>query len=913
MLARRQPDLTVCMEQVHKPHNVSAIIRTADAVGVHEVHAVWPGSRMRTMASAAAGSNSWVQVKTHRTIGDAVAHLKGQGMQILATHLSDNAVDFREIDYTRPTCILMGQEKTGITQEALALADQDIIIPMIGMVQSLNVSVASASFFTKPSVSGKMQACTCVKTACCRKQSNNACCLKAAIRCWRKSQNAKACLIPTSISKARSKLMPTGGLLCRLQGKCHDRSPVRCCPTQFPNGVGAALSNKLAKINLHTVQDLLLHLPLRYEDRTHLYPIGELLPGVYATVEGEVLNCNISFGGRRMMTCQISDGSGILTMRFFNFSAAMKNSLATGRRVLAYGEAKRGKYGAEMIHPEYRVQGDLSTPELQETLTPVYPTTEGVKQATLRKLTDQALDLLDTCAIEELLPPELSQGMMTLPEALRTLHRPPPTLQLSDLETGQHPAQRRLILEELLAHNLSMLALRAGAQRFHAQPLSANDALKNKLLAALPFKPTGAQARVVAEIERDMALDVPMMRLVQGDVGSGKTLVAALAALRAIAHGKQVALMAPTELLAEQHANNFRNWFEPLGIEVGWLAGKQKGKARLSQQEAIASGQVQMIVGTHAIFQEQVQFNGLALVIIDEQHRFGVHQRLALWEKGQQQGFHPHQLIMTATPIPRTLAMTAYADLDTSVIDELPPGRTPVTTVAIPDTRRTDIIDRVRHACITEGRQAYWVCTLIEESELLEAQAAEATWEELKLALPELNVGLVHGRMKPAEKQAVMASFKQGELHLLVATTVIEVGVDVPNASLMIIENPERLGLAQLHQLRGRVGRGAVASHCVLLYKTPLSKTAQIRLQVLRDSNDGFVIAQKDLEIRGPGELLGTRQTGNAEFKVADLLRDQAMIPEVQRLARHIHERYPQQAKALIERWMPETERYSNA
>ena len=686
-------------------------------------------------------------------------------------------------------------------------------------------------------------------------------------------------------------------------------------PLNSLTGVGAAQSSKLAKIGLHTVQDLLLHLPLRYEDRTQLYKIGDLLPAIYATVEGEVLNCNITFGGRRMMTCQISDGTGILTMRFFNFNAAMKNSLATGRRVLAYGEAKRGKYGAEMIHPEYRVQGDLSSPELQETLTPVYPTTEGIKQATLRKLTDQALELLDTCAINELLPPELAQGMMSLPEALRTLHRPPPTptLQLVDLESGKHPAQRRLILEELLAHNLSMLALRAGAQRFHAQPLSQRDELKDKLLASLPFKPTGAQARVAAEIERDMALDVPMMRLVQGDVGSGKTLVAALAALRAIAHGKQVALMAPTELLAEQHANNFRNWFAPLGIEVGWLAGKQKGKARLAQQEAIASGQVQMIVGTHAIFQEQVQFNGLALVIIDEQHRFGVHQRLALWEKGLQQGFHPHQLIMTATPIPRTLAMTAYADLDTSTIDELPPGRTPVTTVAIPDTRRSDIIDRVRNACTHEGRQAYWVCTLIEESELLEAQAAEDTWEELKLALPELNVGLVHGRMKPAEKQAVMQSFKQGELHLLVATTVIEVGVDVPNSSLMIIENPERLGLAQLHQLRGRVGRGAVASHCVLLYKAPLSKTAQMRLQVLRDSNDGFVIAQKDLEIRGPGELLGTRQTGNAEFKVADLLRDQAMIPEVQRLARHIHERYPEQAAALIERWMPETERYSNA
>ncbi|KAB0878764.1 ATP-dependent DNA helicase RecG [Cronobacter muytjensii] len=683
-------------------------------------------------------------------------------------------------------------------------------------------------------------------------------------------------------------------------------------PLSSLTGVGASQSAKLAKIGLHTVQDLLLHFPLRYEDRTHLYPINDLLPGVYATVEGEVLNCNITFGGRRMMTCQISDGTGILTMRFFNFNAAMKNSLSAGRRVLAYGEAKRGKFGAEMIHPEYRIQGDLSTPEMQETLTPVYPTTEGVRQATLRKLTEQALELLDTCAIAELLPPELSQGLMSLPEALRTLHRPPPDMKLEDLESGQHPAQRRLILEELLAHNLSMLALRAGAQRYHALALTAKDSLKNQLLASLPFKPTNAQARVVAEVERDMALDIPMMRLVQGDVGSGKTLVAALAALRAIANGKQVALMAPTELLAEQHANNFRNWFAPLGIEVGWLAGKQKGKARQAQQDAIASGKVSMVVGTHAIFQEQVQFNGLALVIIDEQHRFGVHQRLALWEKGQQQGFHPHQLIMTATPIPRTLAMTAYADLDTSVIDELPPGRTPVTTVAIADTRRSEIIERVRSAC-QEGRQAYWVCTLIEESDLLEAQAAEATWEELKATLPNLNVGLVHGRMKPAEKQAVMQAFKQGEMHLLVATTVIEVGVDVPNASLMIIENPERLGLAQLHQLRGRVGRGAVASHCVLLYKSPLSKTAQLRLQVLRDSNDGFVIAQKDLEIRGPGELLGTRQTGNAEFKVADLLRDQAVIPQVQRIARHIHEQYPVHAQALIERWMPETEKYSNA
>lgn len=684
-------------------------------------------------------------------------------------------------------------------------------------------------------------------------------------------------------------------------------------PLTTLSGVGASQAGKLAKIGLNTIQDLLLHLPLRYEDRTRLYPINDLLPGIFATVEGEVLRSDISFGRRRMLTCQISDGTGLLTMRFFNFNAAMKNSLATGRRVTAYGEVKRGNHGAEIIHPEYRIQGESSEVELQEALTPVYPTTEGIRQATLRKLTDQALELLDTCAIAELLPAELSGGLISLPQALHTLHRPPPDIQLADLEQGKHPAQKRLILEELLAHNLSMLAVRAGAQSYKALSLTPDDRLKNRFLAQLPFAPTGAQNRVVSDIEADMQKGFPMMRLVQGDVGSGKTLVAALAALRAIAHGKQVALMAPTELLAEQHANNFRQWFEPLGIEVGWLAGKQKGKARVAQQDAIANGQVSMVVGTHAIFQEQVQFNGLALVIIDEQHRFGVHQRLALWEKGEEQGFHAHQLIMTATPIPRTLAMTAYADLDTSVIDELPPGRTPVTTVAIPDTRRADIIQRVKSACVEESRQAYWVCTLIEESDLLEAQAAEATWEELKTALPELKVALVHGRMKAQEKQAVMQAFKQGELQLLVATTVIEVGVDVPNASLMIIENPERLGLAQLHQLRGRVGRGAVASHCVLLYKTPLSKTAQKRLQVLRDSNDGFVIAQRDLEIRGPGELLGTRQTGSAEFRVADLLRDQAMIPEVQRVARHIHQHYPQHAHALIERWLPETARYSNA
>lgn len=679
------------------------------------------------------------------------------------------------------------------------------------------------------------------------------------------------------------------------------------------HGVGASQSEKLSKIGLNTVQDLLLHLPLRYEDHTRLYQIRDLLPGTTATIVGEVLQTKVVFGRKRMLTCLISDGTGNLTLRFFNFSAAMKNSLAEGRHVIAYGEVRRGNSGPEIIHPEYKVSQDTTNIALQEHLTPVYPTTDGVRQATLRKLIEQALVLLESGQLKELLPEELSRGLISLPDAIRLLHTPPANVALSELEKGQHPAQKRLILEELLAHHLSMLAIRAGNQRLYAQPMPTTAQLKPQFLSQLPFSPTNAQTRVVAEIEQDLAKDVPMMRLIQGDVGSGKTLVAALAALSAIENGKQVALMAPTEILAEQHANNFKQWFEPLGIKVGWLVGKQKGKARQQQQDAIASGEVNIVIGTHALFQEHVVFQALGLVIIDEQHRFGVHQRLALREKGELQGFHPHQLIMTATPIPRTLAMTAYADMDTSVIDELPPGRTPVTTVAIPDTRRNDIIERVRQACIDEGRQAYWVCTLIDDSEVLEAQAAQVTSEELALALPELNVGLVHGRMKPAEKQSIMAAFKNNEIQLLVATTVIEVGVDVPNASLMIIDNPERLGLAQLHQLRGRVGRGAIASHCVLLYKTPLTHTAKQRLQVLRDSNDGFVIAQKDLEIRGPGELLGTRQTGNAEFKVADLLRDQHMLPEVQRVARHIQQHYPENAKLLIERWLPEREQYSQA
>lgn len=684
-------------------------------------------------------------------------------------------------------------------------------------------------------------------------------------------------------------------------------------PLNSLSGVGAKVAEKLEKVGLNNVQDLLFHLPLRYEDRTRIYPIVKLHAGLWAAVQGKVMHVDTIFGKRKMLAVKISDGNGTITLRFFNFTAGMKNNFAEGKQVHAYGEIKRGNMGLEIVHPDYKFFAPRQQPDVEANLTPVYPTTEGLRQVTLRNLTDQALELIDKAAVNELLPSGLYDHQITLAQALHTIHRPPRGIDLELFDEGKHPAQLRLIMEELLAQNLSMLSVRSKGQQDKAMPFPPVNTLKDKLLAQLPFSPTNAQARVTKEIEADLEKPHPMMRLVQGDVGSGKTLVAALAAVRALEHGQQVALMAPTELLAEQHAINFANWFEAMGIQVGWLAGKLKGKARETELTRIASGEAQMVVGTHALFQEHVEFNNLGLVIIDEQHRFGVHQRLELREKGVKQGYYPHQLVMTATPIPRTLAMTAYADLETSIIDELPPGRTPIQTVAIPDTKRDDIVERVKNACLNEGKQAYWVCTLIDESEVLEAQAAADTAEELQRKLPDVKIGLVHGRMKPAEKQAVMQEFKENKLHLLVATTVIEVGVDVPNSSLMIIENPERLGLAQLHQLRGRVGRGSVASHCVLLYHSPLSKTAQKRLGVLRESNDGFVIAQRDLEIRGPGELLGTKQTGLADFKIADLVRDQRLIPEVQRIARHIHDSYPDNAKAIINRWLGERDVYSKA
>ena len=673
------------------------------------------------------------------------------------------------------------------------------------------------------------------------------------------------------------------------------------------------MAERLLKLGIITVQDMLFHLPLRYEDRTRLYPINELALHSHVSVEATIETSQITFGKRRMLVVQINDGTGRLTLRFFNFTAAQKNAFVAGKIIRCFGEVRRGRVGFEMSHPEYSISDTSSEQPVATTLTPVYSTTEGLKQLSIRALSEQAINLLSKYSVEELLPAKWQPSSMALSDALLLLHRPPNDVDVIALEQGTHPAQQRLVFEELLAQNLSLLKIREQGQQVKAVALNPVNTLERQFLEQLPFAPTNAQNRVVTEIKGDLQHAYPMMRLVQGDVGSGKTLVAALSALTAIAQGFQVALMAPTEILSEQHGINFTNWFNTLGISVAWLGGKTKGKERIATLEKIASGEAQMIVGTHALFQDEVKFNNLVLIIIDEQHRFGVHQRLSLREKGKFGDCYPHQLVMTATPIPRTLAMTAYADLETSVIDELPPGRTPITTVALPDTRRDDIIARVKLACNEQGRQVYWVCTLIDESEALQCQAAEDSALQLKEALLESNVGLVHGRMKSAEKQAIMSDFKAGNIDVLVATTVIEVGVDVPNASLIIIENPERLGLAQLHQLRGRVGRGATASHCVLLYHAPLSHTAQKRLGVLRDSNDGFVIAERDLEIRGPGEVLGTKQTGLAEFKIADLTRDKQTLNQVRPIAQQMLKQHPNLIEPLIQRWLGNKSNYVQA
>nr|WP_202404690.1 ATP-dependent DNA helicase RecG [Xanthomonas sp. LMG 8992] len=692
-------------------------------------------------------------------------------------------------------------------------------------------------------------------------------------------------------------------------------------------GVGPKLAEKFAARGLSTLQDLWLHLPLRYEDRTRLTTVAALQPGVPAQVEGRVQAVDRGFRYRPMLRVAVADDSrGTLVLRFFQFRAAQAAQFAVGARLRAFGTPKPGQHGLEFVHPSYQILGEDDAAALGDRLDPVYPAVEGVGPATVRRLIGQALDRLPEEAALELLPASLlaELGLPSLRSALLVAHRPPPQADLAALAAGLHPAQQRLALEELLAHHLSLRRQRIAMQCQPAPSLRSRGLLAKRLQQSLPFRLTGAQQRVFAQIRADLERPAPMLRLVQGDVGSGKTVVAALAAMLAVDKRKQAALAAPTELLAEQHLANLRGWLEPLGVRVAWLAGKVTGKARSATLAQIASGEAQVVVGTHALMQEAVRFHDLALAIVDEQHRFGVHQRLALRDKGASGAGVPHQLVMTATPIPRTLAMAAYADLDVSSIDELPPGRTPVQTIVLNADRRPELVQRIRVAC-AEGRQAYWVCTLIEEAEdsekpaqggagnRLEASAAQATFEALSAQLPELRVGLVHGRMKPAEKQAAMRAFKQGEIDLLVATTVIEVGVDVPNASLMIIENAERLGLAQLHQLRGRVGRGAAASSCVLMYQAPLSAMARQRLETMRQTNDGFVIAEKDLELRGPGELLGTRQTGLAAFRVADLARDAGLLPRVHALADRLLEEAPVLADRIVARWVGGAVRFAGA
>ncbi|MBF68960.1 MAG: ATP-dependent DNA helicase RecG [Gammaproteobacteria bacterium] len=686
-------------------------------------------------------------------------------------------------------------------------------------------------------------------------------------------------------------------------------------PVTRLSGVGPALGSKLERIGLSTLQDLLFHLPLRYEDRTRISPIGAVRLGENVVLEGDVISTDVAFGRRRSLQVVIKDDTGLMALRFFHFSKAQQNNLSAGSRIRCYGEVRRGRSRYEIYHPEYTHVAPGA--DLEETLTPVYPATEGLTQARIRKLIDQVLALMaDGALLDELLPVEIRYGQSDLREAIEIVHRPPPDVNLKLMLEGKHPAQRRLAFEELMAHFLSMRLVREQIRQYEAPRFETPGDFCRKVDGGFSFAMTGAQKRVVEEIQTNLTEGRPMLRLLQGDVGSGKTVVAAMAAAHALENQYQTAIMAPTEILAEQHFINFSNWFSPLGVTVAWLSGKVKGKSRTEQLGNIASGAAGIVIGTHALFQADVTFRNLGLVVIDEQHRFGVKQRLALREKGRQEDgstpTYPHQLVMTATPIPRTLTMSMYADMDVSMIDELPPGRTPVTTAVIPNTRRGDVVDRVHDAC-TRGVQAYWVCTLIDESDQLQAQAAEATATALAEALPDVKVGLIHGRMSAPEKEQVMNQFKARTLQLLVATTVIEVGVDVPNASLMIIENPERLGLAQLHQLRGRVGRGQTASHCLLMYHPPLGEVSKERLNVIRQSTDGFVIAEQDLRIRGPGELLGSRQAGSVSFRVADIVRDRELLPNVREKSLELLRTNRGTAQALVRRWLAQPDAYASA
>ena len=678
-------------------------------------------------------------------------------------------------------------------------------------------------------------------------------------------------------------------------------------------GVGPKVAERLQRIQIYNVQDLLFHLPIRYQDRTRIRPVGALRTGEECVVIGSIVHSEVVFRKRRMLLVGVEDGTGRVLLRFFYFNKSQRNNLSTGAKLSCFGEIRRGLKGPEMVHPEYEILHDDEPAKVEDHLTPIYSTTEGLHQLSLRRLTSQALQWAsqnDEPALDLLPnPPRIDGQNVSIIDALKFVHRPPPEADTEALSSGKHPMQRRLAFEELLAQQLSLSKLRLQMQKQDAIAIKTKRGLYKGLLNSLEFELTGAQKRVIKTVFSDLSNDYPMLRLVQGDVGSGKTLVAIAGCLQAIEAGYQAVMMAPTEILAEQHLRNFSKWLEPLGVRIAWLSGKLTASKAHEMKALIASGTANAIIGTHALFQQGVEFKNLAFLVIDEQHRFGVHQRLALREKGIQNGMHPHQLIMTATPIPRTLAMTAYADLDYSVIDELPPGRKPISTIAIPMERRQEVVDRVANAC-RNGQQAYWVCTLVEESEVLQCQAAEDVYRVLSKMLLGVKVGLVHGRMKGKEKDAVMQNFTAKKIDLLIATTVIEVGVDVPNASLMVIENAERLGLAQLHQLRGRVGRGTEESSCVLVFDPPLTENAKTRIDTMRNTNDGFKIAQVDLEIRGPGEVLGTRQTGMLQLRIANIMRDQDLIPLVQECAKQLLKDYPKNVDAVIQRWLGSSTEY---
>jgi ATP-dependent DNA helicase RecG len=657
----------------------------------------------------------------------------------------------------------------------------------------------------------------------------------------------------------------------------------------------------LRKLGIQSIEDLLLHLPLRYVDETRVTPIRDLRLGEQAQVEGEIIHAEVQYKPRKALIARLQDPGGILTLRFLNFYPSQVATLKEGSRLRALGEVRNGFFGYEMVHPQCKPVREGAA--VKQTLTPVYPTTAGLSQPSLRKWIGRALE---TDHHGEILPASVYQGKAwpDFHQSLLQLHYPPPDVDQHALQEKTTPAWQRLAFDELLAQQISMRKHYARRRGLGAPAMPPSKTLVSALLQSLPFGLTAAQQRVFTDIQHDLGRHYPMQRLLQGDVGSGKTIVAAMAALQAIEHGWQAAIMAPTEILAEQHFNKLNTWLQNLAgdvapVRVVWVAGSQGKKARAEALAAIASGEAQLVIGTHAVFQDQVQFARLGLVVVDEQHRFGVQQRLALRQKGAQ----PHQLMMSATPIPRTLSMSYFADLDVSVIDELPPGRTPVVTKLVSDARREEVFERVRAAC-SQGRQAYWVCPLIEESEALQLQTAVDTHVALQEAFPELQVGLVHGRMKPADKQAVMQAFAANQIHLLVATTVIEVGVDVPNASLMVIEHAERMGLSQLHQLRGRVGRGAASSACILLYQTPLSETARARLKIIYESSDGFEIAQADLHLRGPGEFMGIRQSGTPMLKIADLERDAALLEQAQAMADWLLQKHPQAAEAHLQRWL---------